>query len=46
MKAPIAQTAAEADSQPSCASFFFWGLEIVQFISKTRILAGSRFSHP
>jgi hypothetical protein len=34
MKAPIAQLAAEAASAPGSTLLFFWGLEIVECISK------------
>ena len=46
MKALVVQAAAEASSAPNCAFLYFWGLEIVKFILKTRISAGFRFSHP
>jgi hypothetical protein len=45
MKAPIAQAAAEAASAPGYPFIFFWGLEILKFIYKTRISAGSKFIH-
>jgi hypothetical protein len=41
MKAPIAQAGEEAASSPGCAFFFILGHEIVNALSKNRILAGS-----
>jgi hypothetical protein len=47
MIAFIPQADADAASVLDCDFLLFWSLEIVKYVSKkTRISAGSRFSHP
>jgi hypothetical protein len=41
MKAPIAQAGGQVASPQGCAFLFFWGLEIVKCILKTRASAGA-----